>query len=394
MNYRIALVPGDGIGPEVVGCAVDVLGAAGRKFGHTFDFRTLLAGGAALDATGLPLPPETLETARSCDAVLLGALGGPKWDKLPGHLRPEKGLLALRAGLAVYANLRPARLLPQLKDACPLKEEVLVASNPEGKASFDLLIVRELTGGLYFGKRGRSEDGLSAFDTEFYSTAEIERLLRVGFEAAMLRRKRLCVVDKANVLESSRLWREVAQRLAPEYPDIKLDFMYVDNCAMQLVRAPGQFDVIATSNLFGDILSDEASVLTGSIGMLPSASLGEAPASTGRRGENGSGEGRTAIAKGLYEPIHGSAPDIAGKNIANPLGTILSAAMLLRYSLGLEAEARALEKAVDEVLDSGLRTADIVAKPDEKLVGTVEMGDAVVEALLSARCAPDGRPLP
>jgi 3-isopropylmalate dehydrogenase len=367
MNYKIALVPGDGIGPEVVGCAVDVLGAAGRKFGHTFDFRELLAGGAALDKTGLPLPPETLETARACDAVLLGALGGPKWDKLPGHLRPEKGLLALRAGLGVYANLRPARLLPQLKDACPLKEEVLVASNPEGKASFDLLIVRELTGGLYFGNRGRSEDGLSAFDTEFYSTAEIERLLRVGFEAAMLRRKRLCVVDKANVLESSRLWREVAQRLSADYPDITLDFMYVDNCAMQLVRAPGQFDVIATSNLFGDILSDEASVLTGSIGMLPSASLGE-PRSPG-----------------LYEPIHGSAPDIAGKNVANPLGTILSVAMLLRHSLGLEKEALAVEKAVADTLDSGLRTIDIAGKgtkPD-RIVGTLEMGAAVLGALRS-----------
>jgi len=379
MNYRIALVPGDGIGPEVVGCAVDVLGAAGRKFGHTFDFRTLLAGGAALDATGLPLPPETLETARSCDAVLLGALGGPKWDKLPGHLRPEKGLLALRAGLAVYANLRPARLLPQLKDACPLTENVLVSSNSEGKASFDLLIVRELTGGLYFGKRGRSEDGLSAYDTEFYSTAEIERLLRVSFEAARLRRKRLCVVDKANVLESSRLWREVAQRLASEYPDIKLDFMYVDNCAMQLVRAPGQFDVIATSNLFGDILSDEASVLTGSIGMLPSASLG-APLSPEARGLNGT------IARGLYEPIHGSAPDIAGKNIANPLGTILSVAMLLRHSLGLEKEALAVEKAVNDTLDLGLRTIDIAGKgtmPD-KIVGTLEMGAAVVRALRGA----------
>jgi len=389
VNYRIALIPGDGIGPEVVAGAVGVLAAVGVKFGHSFDFARLLMGGAALDETGLPLPPETLEEARSCDAVLLGAVGGPKWDAMPSHLRPEKGLLALRAGLGVYANLRPARLLPQLKGACPLRAEVLLAGNPQGEASFDLLIVRELTGGLYFGKRGRSADNLSAFDTESYSTAEIERLLRVAFEAARLRRKRLCVVDKANVLETSRLWREVAARLSADYPDIRLDFMYVDNCAMQLVRAPGQFDVIATSNLFGDILSDEASVLTGSIGMLPSASLG-----TAGSGAAGAGEASKARARGLYEPIHGSAPDIAGKDIANPLGTILSAAMLLRYSLGLEAEASAIEKAVDEVLDSGLRTADIVAKPDDKLVGTAAMGDAVVEALLTARRAPCGLPLP
>ena len=383
MNYRIALIPGDGIGPEVVAGAVEVLAAVGGKFGHSFDFARLLMGGAALDETGLPLPSETLEEARSCDAVLLGAVGGPKWDAAPSHLRPEKGLLALRAGLGVYANLRPARLLPQLKGACPLREEVLVAGNPRGEASFDLLIVRELTGGLYFGKRGRGDGGLSAFDTESYSAAEIERLLRVGFEAARLRQKRLCVVDKANVLESSRLWREVARELSAGYPDIKLDFMYVDNCAMQLVRAPGQFDVIATSNLFGDILSDEASVLTGSIGMLPSASLGEALRPEDGRGERAAAKGGGKIAKGLYEPIHGSAPDIAGKNIANPLGTILSAAMLLRHSLGLEAEALAVEKAVGEALDSGLRTIDIAAAgtPPGKIVGTAEMGKAVAASL-------------
>ncbi|MGB4586812.1 MAG: 3-isopropylmalate dehydrogenase [Rectinemataceae bacterium] len=365
MNYSIALIPGDGIGPEVVAQGKKALVAIGERFGHEFAFTELMAGGCAIDTFGVPLPPETLEAAKKSDAVLMGAMGGPAWDSQPSAKRPEKGLLALRAGMGVYANLRPAKLLPQLRGACPLKEEVLSASSWDGSPSFDLLIMRELTGGLYFGKKGRSEDGLSAFDTETYSVMEIERALRAGFEAAALRRNKLCVVDKANVLESSRLWREVAGRLAPEYPSTALSYMYADNCAMQLIRAPGQFDVIVTSNLFGDILSDEASVLTGSIGMLPSASLG-APGSPG-----------------LYEPIHGSAPDIAGKNIANPLGTILSAAMLLRYSLRLEAEACALEQAVDAVLDAGLRSADIAAKPDDKVVGTVEMGDTVVREVLA-----------
>ncbi|PKL06169.1 MAG: 3-isopropylmalate dehydrogenase [Spirochaetae bacterium HGW-Spirochaetae-9] len=371
MNYSIALIPGDGIGPEVVAQGKKALVAIGERFGHKFSFTELMAGGCAIDKVGVPLPPETLDAARKADAVLMGAMGGPAWDNQPSANRPEKGLLALRAGMGVYANLRPAKLLPQLRGACPIKEEVLKASSWDGSPSFDLLIMRELTGGLYFGKRGRSEDGLSAFDTETYSVMEIERVLRAGFAAAALRRNKLCVVDKANVLESSRLWREVAGRVAPDYPSTELSYMYVDNCAMQLIRAPGQFDVIVTSNLFGDILSDEASVLTGSIGMLPSASLGDATGPAGR-------------SRGLYEPIHGSAPDIAGKNIANPFGTILSAAMLLRYSLGLEPEADALEKAVDAVLDAGLRTADIAAGAGDRIVGTIEMGEAVVGEILSS----------
>jgi len=371
-KFSIALIPGDGIGPDVVEQAVAVLDSIGDKYGHVFNYVELIAGGRAIDETGEPLPAETLEAAKACDAVLLGAVGGPQWETLPGHLRPERALLGLRAGLNVYANLRPAALLPQLKAACPIKDEVLKASNPKGEASFDLLIVRELTGGLYFGERGRTEDGSAAWDTEKYSKLEIERVLRSGYRAAAVRSKKLCVVDKANVLESSRLWREVAAVVAKDYPDIETSYLYVDNCAMQLIRAPGQFDVIVTSNLFGDILSDEASVLTGSIGMLASASLGD-PA-----------QGATM---GLYEPIHGSAPDIAGLDLANPLATILSAAMLLRYSFGLEKEAVAIETAVNQVLDAGYQTKDIAARGDavasakEKIVGTKEMGKAVVKAL-------------
>jgi 3-isopropylmalate dehydrogenase len=377
MNYSIALVPGDGIGPEVISQAVDVLDAAGDTCGHVFNYVELEAGGKAIDHTGEPLPAETLEAAKQCGAVLLGAVGGPKWETLPGHLRPERALLGLRSGLGVFANLRPAALLPQLRAACPLKDEVLIAGNPEGKPAFDLLIVRELTGGLYFGERGRSADGSSAFDTETYSRGEIERVLRAGYSAAAGRRKKLCVVDKANVLESSRLWRETAADMSKEYPDIETSYLYVDNCAMQLIRAPGQFDVIVTSNLFGDILSDEASVLTGSIGMLASASLAGGPGAAGG----------TDTVMGIYEPIHGSAPDIAGRNIANPLAAILSAAMMLRYSFGLEKEALAVEAAVNAVLDAGLRTADIAGRGGggagtaEKIVGTREMGQAVVKAL-------------
>jgi 3-isopropylmalate dehydrogenase len=382
MNYSIALIPGDGIGPEVMAPATAVLDAAGDKYGHVFNYVELEAGGKAIDNTGEPLPEETLETAKQCDAVLLGAVGGPKWETLPGHLRPERALLGLRAGLGVFANLRPATLLPQLRAACPLKDETLIASNPEGKPGFDLLIVRELTGGIYFGERGRSADGLSAYDTETYSRAEIERVLRTGYAAAARRRKKLCLVDKANVLESSRLWRETAQTLSREYPDIETSYLYVDNAAMQLIRAPGQFDVIVTSNLFGDILSDEASVLTGSIGMLASASLGSPPESGG---EKAAMNGRSVPAvMGMYEPIHGSAPDIAGKDIANPLAMILSAAMMLRYSFGLETEAAAIESAVNAVLDAGLRTRDIAGRIGggaEKIVGTREMGEAVLQAL-------------
>jgi 3-isopropylmalate dehydrogenase len=372
----IAVVPGDGIGPEVTAWAVKVLDAAGDKFGHIFNYVELSAGGRAIDETGEPLPAATLEAAKQCDALLLGAVGGPKWDAQPGNLRPERALLGLRAGLGVFANLRPAALLPQLAAACPLKDEVLKASNSEGKASFDLLIVRELTGGIYFGERGRRGAGKdeAAFDTETYSRWEIERLLRVAYDAAGKRRKKLCVVDKANIMESSRLWREVAGALAGEYKDIETSYLYVDNCAMQLIRAPGQFDVIATSNIFGDILSDEASVISGSIGMLSSASLGGADDPLAKNGRP----------MGMYEPIHGSAPDIAGRDLANPLAAILSAAMMLRYSFALEKEARAIESAVNDVLDAGLRTKDIAGKggeSGEKIVGTEAMGNAVLQAL-------------
>jgi 3-isopropylmalate dehydrogenase len=385
MRFSIALIPGDGIGPDVIAPAAEALDAVGDRFDHVFNYVELEAGGCAIDSTGEPLPAAALEAAKQCDAVLLGAVGGPQWETLPGHLRPERALLGLRAGLEVYANLRPAALLPQLRSACPLKDEVLMAAHPEGQPGFDLLIVRELIGGLYFGQRGRSADGNSAYDTESYSREEIERVLRTGYEAAALRRRKLCVVDKANVLESSRLWREVAALTAKDYPDIETSYMYVDNCAMQLVRAPGQFDVIVTSNLFGDILSDEASVLTGSIGMLASASLGDPAVKGGFR-------------RGIYEPIHGSAPDIAGEDIANPLAAILSGALMLRYSFGLEREALAIEAAVGAVLDAGLRTRDIAGrtaaggtpgeaadggaeKRAERILGTRAMGEAVLKAL-------------
>ncbi|MBR5867337.1 MAG: 3-isopropylmalate dehydrogenase [Spirochaetaceae bacterium] len=364
MEKTIALIPGDGIGPDIVREGVRVLDAVAAKFGHKFTYKTVLAGGAAIDATGNPLPQETLDTCLACDSVLLGAVGGPKWDNVPGNMRPEKALLGLRGGMKVYANLRPALMFKQLSAACPLKNEIV----GEG---LDLLIVRELTGGIYFGERARSEDGKTAWDTEKYTAPEIERIVRLGFESAMKRRKKLCVVDKANILESSRLWREVAESVKGDYPEVELSFMYVDNAAMQLVRNPRQFDVIATSNMFGDILSDEASQITGSIGMLASASLGD-----------GTGPG-------LYEPIHGSAPDIAGQDKANPLATILSCAMLLRYDFGMNEEANAIEVAVERVLDAGWRTGDIAGngadleavKAAGKLVGTKRMGDLVIEML-------------
>jgi 3-isopropylmalate dehydrogenase len=377
MQFSIALVPGDGIGPEIMEWATKALDAAGDKFGHIFHYVELLAGGSAIDQTGEPLPAATLDAARQCDALLLAAVGGPKWDTLPGGKRPEQALLGLRGGLEVFANLRPAALLPQLADACPLKDEVLRASNNDGRASFDLLIVRELTGGIYFGARGRHGAGRdeAAFDTEAYSRWEIERLLRVAYDAATKRRKKVTVVDKANILESSRLWREVAGVVAKDYPNIETNYLYVDNAAMQLVRAPGQFDVIATSNMFGDILSDEASVISGSIGMLASASLGAADGAYAKNGKP----------MGMYEPIHGSAPDIAGQDKANPLAMILSSAMMLRYSFGLEKEARAIEAAVASVLDAGLRTGDIASRTTttsgERIVGTHAMGQAVLDAL-------------
>ena len=358
MNKTIALIPGDGIGPDVVAEAVKVLNAVGKKYGHSFEYKDVIAGGKAIDQFGNPLPKDQLDICLNADSVLLGAVGGPKWDDVDPSIRPEKALLGLRGGMKVYANLRPALMFPQLKAACPLKDEIV-------GDGLDILIVRELTGGIYFGDRGTSEDGQMAWDTEKYTWPEIERIVRLGFEAAKGRRKVLTVVDKANILNSSRLWRKVAETVKPEYPDVELNYLYIDNAAMQMVRNPRQFDVIATSNMFGDILSDEASQVTGSIGMLASASLGD-----------GTGPG-------LYEPIHGSAPDIAGKNLANPLATILSAAMLLRYDFKLETEAKAIEDAVNAVLNEGWRTGDIAGdvaavKAAGKLVGTKEMGDLVV----------------
>lgn len=363
MNYNIALIPGDGIGPDIVREGCRALDAVGKKFGHSFSYTEYLAGGCAIDATGEPLPEATLKGCCASDAVLLGAVGGPKWDTLPGAKRPEKALLGLRGGMKVYANLRPALLFRQLSNACPLKSEIV-------GDGLDILIVRELTGGIYFGDRGRNAAGDSAWDTEAYSAEEIERVVKIGFDSAMKRNKKLCVVDKANILETSRLWREVAERMKASWPQVELSYMYVDNAAMQLVRNPRQFDVIVTSNMFGDILSDEASQITGSIGMLASASLGDS-------------------GPGLYEPIHGSAPDIAGKDLANPLATILTCAMLLRYSFGLEKEAAAIEAAVEKVLDDGWRTGDIAGSAADrtalgpKLVGTKKMGDLVVAALES-----------
>lgn len=359
MEKTIALIPGDGIGPDVVAEGVNVLNAVAKKYGHKFNYKNVIAGGAAIDKWGKPLPQDQLDICLNSDATLLGAVGGPKWDNVVPEIRPEKALLGLRGGMKVYANLRPAVMFKQLKDACPLKDEIV----GEG---LDILIVRELTGGIYFGDRGTSADGKTAWDTEKYSWEEIERIVRMGFEFAMNRQKKLCVIDKANILNSSRLWRKVAETVHAEFPEVELSFLYIDNAAMQLVRNPRQFDVIATSNMFGDILSDEASQITGSIGMLASASLG-------------------AGGPGLYEPIHGTAPDIAGKDLANPLATILSAAMLLRYSFGLETEAKAIENAINSVLDAGYRTGDIAGserdavKAAGKLVGTKKMGQLVVD---------------
>ena len=354
MNYKIALIRGDGIGPEVVGEAVKVMEAVGEKFGHTFTFEDVLMGGCAIDAVGKSYPDGTAEKCKACDAVLLGAVGGPKW----GHSsdpekRPETALLSIRKDLGLYANLRPAALRPALADACPLKKET-------AEKGIDLMMVRELTGGIYFGKRDRyqTEDrGEEATDLMAYSEKEIERIGRRAFELSRLRRHKVSSVDKANVLETSRLWRSVMHRLAAEYPDVEYEDVLVDNCAMQIVRDPGQFDVVVTENMFGDILSDEASMVTGSIGLLPSASIGD-------------------TAPGLYEPIHGSAPDIAGQDKANPIATILSVAMMMRYSFHLSAEADAIERAVDAVLSAGWRTPDI-AEPGVTPIGTRKMGDLI-----------------
>ncbi len=351
MMKQIAVLRGDGIGPEIVTEALRCLDAVALRFGHEFAYSELLLGGAALDEAGRPLPEETLAGCLSADGVLLGAIGGPKWEGLPGGQRPEAGLLALRKGMNVYANLRPARLLPPLKAACPLRAGL-------AEAGFDFLVVRELISGVYFGAhKTETLDGQRvATDSMQYKEEEIRQILHVAFRLARTRQKRLCSVDKANVLDTSRLWRAVATEVAAEYPDVALSHMLVDNAAMQIVRDPAAFDVVVTENMFGDILSDEASMITGSIGLIPSASLGDG-------------------GRGLYEPIHGSAPDIAGKGIANPIGTILSAGLLLRHSLGLEAEAACLEAAVDAVLAGGLRTADIAAGGEA--VSCEAMGRAV-----------------
>ena len=356
MKKSIAVIRGDGIGPEIVNQALLVLDKIAAKFGHEFTYTDVDMGGCAIDKYGDPLPQHELDKCTASDSVLLGAVGGPKWNDVPGPQRPEKGLLRLRAGMGVYSNNRPAKIWPQLSDASPLKPEIVAKG-------IDFIIVRELIGGIYFGKHEtvEKEGQKVAIDELTYSEEEIRRIGRIGFETAQKRGKRLCSVEKSNVLDSSRLWKKVMHELASEYPDVELSDMLVDNCAMQIVKDPSQFDVVVTENMFGDILSDEASMITGSIGMIPSSSLG-------------------ASTCGLYEPIHGSAPDIAGQDIANPIGTILSAAMMLRYSFDLAAEADAIEAAVSRVLDAGYRTGDIFS-PGCKKVGCSEMGKLILEQL-------------
>lgn len=358
MQYKIAVIKGDGIGPEIVTEAMHTLTAVGEKFGHCFVFDEVLAGGCSIDANGVPLTDETIAACQAADSVLLGAVGGPKWDNVPSAMRPEKALLGLRAALGLFANIRPATMYRALSDACPIKKEII-------GDGFDIVVCRELTGDVYFGKHYRKQSdcgwGEMGCDDMNYSVYEVERIARRAFEMARVRSKKVTSVDKANVLETSRVWRETVTRIAAEYPDVTLNHMYVDNAAMQLVHDPSQFDVLLTGNLFGDILSDEASMITGSIGMLPSASIGES-------------------GRGMYEPIHGSAPDIAGKGIANPIATILSCAMMLRYSFGLTNEATAIEAAVEKALDDGYRTADIAA-PGMPALSTSEMGRIIRENL-------------
>lgn len=354
MDYRIVLLKGDGIGPEIIDEACKCLDAIGEKYGHQFLYDEQLIGGAAIDELGIPLPQDTIDACLASDAVLMGAVGGPQWDSLDPSIRPEVGLLGIRKALGVYANIRPAKLYAPLADACPLKPERL-------GDGLDLIVCRELTGDVYFGEKHRDADG-AGHDDMNYTIPEIERIAHRAYALAAQRRNHVTCVDKANILETSRVWRETIERIAPEYPDIVTDYLYVDNASMQLVLNPGQFDVILTGNLFGDILSDEASCITGSIGMLPSASLGEGTL-------------------GLYEPIHGSAPDIAGRGIANPIATILSAAMMLRHSFGLTSEANAIEWAVDTVLEAGYRTSDI-AKPDETTISCAQMGDLIAADIL------------
>jgi len=360
MNYKIALVPGDGIGPDVVAEAVKVLDTVGKKYGHTFEYSTVLAGGAAIDAAGECLPQKTVELCKKSDAVLLGAVGGWKWDTLPGDQRPERALLGLRKELGLFANIRPALLFEELAEACPLKPEII-------EGGLDIVVVRELTGGIYFGEKGfkDTELGKAAYDVEQYAEEEVRRIAIVAFDMAMKRNRKLTSVDKANVLESSRLWRRVVTETAANYPEVELSHLYIDNAAMQLVRNPKQFDVIVTSNIFGDILSDEASMITGSIGMLPSASLAKGNF-------------------GMYEPVHGSAPDIAGQNIANPMATILSAAMMLRYTFGLPKEADDIEAAVKAVLSQGYRTSDIMSAGSSP-IGTKEAGDKIVKQIKESK---------
>lgn len=356
MNYKIAVVPGDGIGPEVIDQALRVLDRIGEKYNHTFTYTKVLAGGAAIDATGKCLPQETIDVCKASDAVLLGAVGGWKWDNLPGDERPERALLGLRKELGLFANLRPAMLFEELSQACPLKPEII-------EGGLDLVVVRELTGGIYFGEKGTKETemGPAAYDVELYSEEEVRRIAIVAFDMAMKRNKKVTSIDKANVLESSRLWRRVVAEVAKDYPEVELNNLYVDNAAMQMVLNPKQFDVIVTSNIFGDILSDEASQITGSIGMLPSASLAKGNF-------------------GMYEPVHGSAPDIAGQNKANPMATILSAAMMLRYTFGLGQEADDIENAVKKVLADGYRTPDLMANGG-KAIGTKEAGELITSAI-------------
>jgi 3-isopropylmalate dehydrogenase len=356
MNFNIAVIPGDGIGPEIIDQSILVLRKIGEKFNHNFFFEKVLAGGCAIDAEGEPLPYHTLYICEECDSILLGAVGGPKWDHLEGQMRPEKALLRLRKSLDLFANIRPAILYEPLKDASPLKPEII-------NDGIDICVVRELTGGIYFGNRGRKKGlmGEEAYDTEKYTEKEIARIARTALEIAMKRMKKVTSIDKANVLESSRLWRSVVTNVAKYYPEVILEHMLVDNAAMQLIRNPKQFDVILTNNMFGDILSDEASMITGSIGMLPSASFGKTK-------------------KGMYEPIHGSAPDIVGQDKANPIAAILSSALMLRYSFDLEEEAKAIEDAVIKVLEQGYRTIDIMSNGN-KLVGTKEMGKLISEMI-------------
>ena len=356
-TYKLAVMPGDGIGPEIINQAKKVLNSVEKKYDVKFDCTEVLMGGVAIDATGEPLPKETIDTCLKSDAVLLGAVGGPKWDNLPGDKRPEAGLLGIRKALGVYANLRPAVLFPQLKSASNLKPEVL-------GDGLDIMIVRELIGGAYFGEKKRidlEDGGQRAWDTMVYETKEIERIAKMSFEIARKRNNKLMLVDKSNVLESSRLWKEVVYKMAEDYKDVELSQMYVDNAAMQLIRNPKQFDVIVTENTFGDIISDEASMLTGSLGNLPSASLGDGKV-------------------GLYEPIHGSAPDIAGQDIANPIGTIMSVAMMLRYSFNMDDAANDIEKAISNVLDKGYRTGDIMQEGMTK-VGCEKIGDLIASEI-------------